>query len=318
MCLLHGAPAAWAACARIPGVTELVINIDIGNVLVSPGIPVGGLIMSREFPIQTNGSADIRSNCSGSGGRMNAVMLQGAPVPSRADIYSTDVPGVGIRLSLKTSTLRYYPFTRQTGVGNLYFELGSQFRVELIKTAPITGNGPLAHGVYTRFYGDDGPAYSILTTVLSGAGINIVTPSCTVDAGTRNIPVQFGKVPISSFKGMASPAIGYEKNFNIRLNCSAGLNMPNTVYLRMDAQRDPTNLPGVLQITQGGKDIAGGVGIQVLDKMGLPVQFGDDGLVGLSKDGVYLLPYTARYFQTGNQVTAGRADGMATFTLDYK
>ena len=61
-----------------------------------------------------------------------------------------------------------------------------------------------------------------------------------------------------------------------------------------EAQQDPAiAAPGVLKIT-GGPDIAGGVGIQVLDKNAAPVPFGDEVLVGPSKDRAYLLPYTAR------------------------
>jgi len=75
---------------------------------------------------------------------------------------------------------------------------------------------------------------------------------------------------------------------------------------------------GVLKITQGGSGTATGVGIQVVDNQGVPVKFGEDTLVGPSKNGDYVLPYTARYYQTGNKVTPGRADGTATFTLDYK
>jgi type 1 fimbria pilin len=86
----------------------------------------------------------------------------------------------------------------------------------------------------------------------------------------------------------------------------------------MDATQDPSNEQGVLKITQGGTSTATGVGIQVIDNQSVPVKFGDDALVGTSKDGDYVLPYTARYFQTGDKVTPGRADGTATFTLDYK
>jgi type 1 fimbria pilin len=320
LCLLAGAPGTWAACTRAPGVTERIVNMDMGNVLIAPGTPVGGVIASKQFPIQANGPTEILVRCSGVGGRVNGVILQGTPVPSLPNVYSTNVPGVGIRLSRTISAGQtvYYPHTVPVDLGDAYFEVGTQFKVELIKTAPVTGNGPIAQGVYTRYHGDDGPAYSILTSILSGNGISIVSPSCTVDAGSRNIAVQLGKVPLNSFRGMASPALGYEKNFDITLNCSAGVPLQNNIYLRMDALRDPSNLPGVLQITQGGKDSAGGVGIQILDQQGVPVQFGDDGLVGRSKDGAYVLPYTARYYQTGNQVTPGRADGTATFTLDYK
>lgn len=321
LCLLFGAPGAWAACTRAPGVAERIVNMDMGNVLISPGTPVGGLIASRQFPFQANGPAENIVSCSG-GGTVNGVMLQGAPDPNYPDVYSTAVSGVGIRLSRKISSTEtvYYPHTVRTDITQAFhFGVGTQFQVELIKTAPITGNGPLAHGIYTRYYGDDGPAYSVLTTQLLGTGTTIITPSCTVDAGSRNIPVRFGKVPLTSFSARGSPAANYDQNFNITLNCGAGANMRNTVYLRMDATQDPSNQPGVLQITQGGTNVASGVGIQILDNnAAAPVTFGDDALVGQSKDGAYVLPYTARYFQTGSRVTTGRADGTATFTLNYK
>jgi len=316
--LLCGASGAWAECTLNPGVTERFVNMDMGNVLIPP-LPVGGLIASRQFPFQANGSAEPIVTCSETGGTVHGVMLQGAPDANFPNVYSTAVPGVGIRLSRKISSTQtvYYPHTVQfTGAASAYFEAGTQFMVELIKTAPVTGNGPLAQGTYTRYFGDDGK--STLTTQLLGIGTTIITPSCTVDAGSRNIPVQFGKVPLNSFGGRGSPAANYDHNFNITLNCSAGANMRNTVYLRMDATQDPSNQPGVLQITQGGTNVASGVGIQILDNNAAPVTFGDDALVGQSKDGSYVLPYTARYFQTGNQVTPGRADGTATFTLDYK
>lgn len=320
LCLLFGAPGAWAACTRLPGITDRNIDMDMGNVLISPTIPLGGLIASQLFSIPTKGSAEITTRCDTNGGTVNGTMEQGTPDPNFPNVYSTNVPGVGIRLSRKISSTQtvYYPHTlRFSSAYQFYFEVGTQFQVELIKTARITGNGPLAGGIYTRYYGDDG--LSVLTTRLLGFGTTIITPSCIVDAGSRNIPVRFGKVPLTSFSARGSPAANYDQNFNITLNCGAGANMRNTVYLRMDATKDPSNEPGVLQITQGGTNVANGVGIQILDNnAATPVTFGDDALVGQSKDGAYVLPYTARYFQTGSQVTPGRADGTATFTLNYK
>ena len=65
-------------------------------------------------------------------------------------------------------------------------------------------------------------------------------------------------------------------------------------------------------------NLATGVGIQVIDEKSVPVKFGEETLVGTSRNGDYVLNYTARYFQTGNQVTPGRADGTATFSIEYK
>lgn len=317
--LLAGMQGAWAACVRYPGFTERIINMDMGRVYIPEGLGVGAVIKSQTFPITVNGATENMFDCRNGGGTTNGVMLQGALVPGYTNVYSTDVTGVGIRLSrvISNTITVYYPHQitiapNTTGV----LVAGSQFQVELIKTAAATGNGPLASGTYTRYYGNGDATQSAITTVLSGMGITIITPSCSVDAGSRNIPVEFGKVPLSSFKGAGTTA--GDRNFNIKLNCKAGLNSQNTVYLRLDATPDPSNQQGVLRITQGATGIATGVGIQLLGGDTKPVKLGEDALVGPSKDGDYVLPYTARYYQTAAKVTPGRADGTATFTIEYK
>ena len=319
LCLLGGAQCAWAACKRAPGFTERVINMDMGTVLIRPNTAVGAGLAAKTFPIPSVGVQELMFNCSNNRGTAIGVMLQGAPVPGGdPHIYSTAVTGVGIRLSrvISSTNTVYYPhdlpiFT-STGV---LLDI-SQFQVELIKTGPVTGNGPLAAGTYTRYYGDGDPSKSAITTFLNGNGITIITPSCTVDTGSRNISVPLGKVARNRFEGVGTTA--GDKPFKIQLNCQPGQNAQNFIYLRMDAQQDPATIaPGVLKIT-GGTGIAAGVGIQVLDAKAAPVTFGGDVLVGPSKDGAYVLPYTARYYQTGGTVTVGRADGTATFTLSYK
>ena len=129
-----------------------------------------------------------------------------------------------------------------------------------------------------------------------------MTPSCTVDTGSRNIVVQLGQVARKGFTGVGSTAGA--RPFNIQLNCSAGVAASNTIFLRMDATPDPSGQQGVLQVVQGA-GAATGVGIQVLDGSSTGVKFGEDALVGPSKDGSYVLPFTARYYQTAPNVTAG-------------
>ena len=313
---LLGMQGAWAACYRYPGTAEKVVNMDMGPVRIPNDLPVGAVIANKVFPIPNSGASEYTFAC-GQGGTVSGVMLQGAPIQSGSDVYSTSVPGIGIRLTrLINSTLTVtYPHQLQRAA-NTHFDPSAQFKVELIKTAPVTGNGPLAAGTYTTYSGD-GDGVSVLTTMLSGSGTTIVTPSCEVDLGSRNISVQFGKVPQSNFKGVGTTT--GDRNFAIKLNCKAGQNAQNTIYLLMDATPDPSNQQGVLSIAQANAaGVATGVGIQVVDNQNVPVKFGDNMLVGPSMEGSYVLPYTARYYQTAAQVTPGRADGTATFTLVYK
>lgn len=315
--LLLGAQAARAACYVTPGYIEKVVNMSMGRVIIPNDAAVGTLIKSQLFPLPLAGTTNKPWTCSG-GGNVKGVMLQGSPVAGYDHVYTTNVTGVGIRLSryFDQNSVSYYPHDRSTTSDFGDFNAASRFQVELFKIATVTGNGPLAQGTYTQYYSvADGK--SVLTTNLLGEGITIITPSCSVDLGSRNITVDFGKVPQSNFKGKGTTT--GDRNFNIKLNCKAGQNAQNTIYLRMDATQDPSNEQGVLKITQAGTGTATGVGIQVMDGgKNQPVKFGDDMLVGTSKDGDYVLPYTARYYQTADKVTPGRADGTATFTLDYK
>jgi len=316
LALLLGAQGAFAACYVTRGYVEKIVNMNMGRVVIPNDTPVGTVFKQQLFPLPLTGTTNKPWTCSG-GGDVKGVMLQGTEVPGMDHVFTTAVPGVGIRLSryFDQTAVNYYPHDRHTDTDFGDFNAASRFQVELFKIAPVTGNGPLAQGTYTRYYSvADG--ISVLTTNLLGEGITIITPSCTVDLGSRNISVQFGKVPQSDFKGRGTTTA--ERNFNIKLNCKAGQNAQNTIYLRMDATQDPAGDAGVLRVTQGPTGIATGVGIQVIDGQKVPVKYGEEALVGPSKDGDYVLPYTARYFQTGNSVTPGRADGTATFTLEYK
>jgi len=314
--LLLCASPAQAACYVTKGYVEKVVNMNIGRVVIPNDATVGTVFKQQLFPLPLAGTTNKPWTCT-NGGAVKGVMLQGTPVPGSDHVYTTAVPGVGIRLSryFDNTAVNYYPHERSTDSDFSDFSAASRFQVELFKIAPVTGNGPLAQGTYTQYY-SVADMQSVLTTNLLGEGITIITPSCSVDLGSRNILVQFGKVPKDSFKGRGSTTA--ERKFSIKLNCKAGQNAENTVYLRMDAQQDPSNEQGVLQPTRGVPNLATGVGIQVVDEKNVPVKFGEEALVGMSRNGDYVLNYTARYFQTGNQVTPGRADGTATFSIEYK
>ncbi|MCR6480132.1 type 1 fimbrial protein [Variovorax sp. ZS18.2.2] len=332
--LLLGTQGAWAQCKVNPGYKETLVPMDMGRVVIPNETKVGERITFRDFPIRPPGSTNKPWNCLPNGGQVQGDILNVREMVTNiglSKVFATEVDGVGIRLSrvFRDDTgagggafeETQYPHTRSTSTDFGDFNATSRFRVELFKTKSVTGNGPIGPpGNYTQYYSLFvdvlNPRQSVLTTTLSGLGITIITPSCTVDLGSKNIPVDFGKVPQSNFKGKGTTT--GDRKFNIKLNCKAGANAENTVLLRMDATQDPSNEQGVLKITPAGSTTATGVGIQVMNDKSVPVKFGETVEVGPSMTGSYVLPYTARYFQTGDKVTPGRADGTATFTLDYK
>ena len=305
---------ALARCKIDSGVNTFVFNLDMGTVVISPDLAVGSVIASKRF---TRVSSDTRVGSCKNGGTAKYQVLQGTPVPGLPGVFSTGVKGIGIRLTFNPGDSAAFAFpgeVRYSGDVVVVLLPSSYYDVELIKTEPTTGSGSLTSGEVGRsvFDTDAKPFTSIF---IPANGITIVTPSCTVDTGSRNIVVQLGKVRTNSFTGVGSTA--GSRPFDIKLNCSAGVAANNNVFLRMDATPDPSGQQGVLQVTQGA-GAATGVGIQVLDGNSTGVRFGEDALVGPSKDGSYVVPFTARYFQTAPTVTAGPANGMATFSLNYK
>ncbi|AIY42320.1 Fimbrial adhesin [Collimonas arenae] len=291
--------------------------MDMGTVVIPNTAAIGAVFATKSFTIPISGATETSWICSNGGGYVTGSMLQGSPVAGMPNVYTTAVTGVGIRLSRQITGIgqTYYPHVINIANGtNAVFRSPSYFTVELIKTANKTGNGPLAAGTYTTYVGN-GDNISAITSILSGNGITIITPSCTVDAGSKNVVVNLGSVSTGSFKGVGSPA--GSQPFNIKLNCQRGENAQNTILLNMTATADPSNSPGVMQLTQGA-GVATGVGIQILDKNGAPVVFGTAAIVGPSADIQYVVPYTARYYQTAAKITTGQANGAATFTIEYQ
>ncbi|WP_230414108.1 fimbrial protein [Collimonas silvisoli] len=312
---------AQAACFRVPGASVKTIQMDMGTVVIPNDAAIGAVFASQNFPIPIAGDSEAAFQCDSAGGTTNGNMLQGSLVAGYPNVYTTLVPGVGIRLSRLIGQISgagvrtYYPHILSFPADvPVRFYNPSYFTVELVKIAAKTGNGPFAAGTYTIYYGN-GDYISAITTILSGNGITIVTPSCAVDAGSKNIPVNFGDVDKNRFKGVGSTAA--DRPFNIKLNCQRGENMQNTILLKMSATADPSNQPGVLRLKQVA-GVATGVGIQLLDKNSAPVRFGTAATVGTSADITYTVPFTARYYQTAAAIKPGPANGEATFTVEYQ
>jgi type 1 fimbria pilin len=245
--------------------------------------------------------------------------VQGQAVAGYSKVYTTGVAGVGIRMSRKTAnvaTTMVYPATFSAAANTNFTLDASTFTVELIKTATVTGSGPLVAGQYSSYHLMSDPSHPLLTTWVQGQGITIVSPSCDVDVGSQNIAVNFGSVPQSSFGGVGTTAAAASRHFTISLQCQQS---PGNVFVRLDGTTDPSNSPGVLQITQGAQS-AKGVGIQVLDPADQPVVYGNNISAGSSPSGPSTLqvPFTARYYQTGSTITPGEANGTATFTIQYQ
>jgi type 1 fimbria pilin len=145
-------------------------------------------------------------------------------------------------------------------------------------------------------------------------GTNTVTSAaCNVTAQDVNVPL--GQRKKSEFAGPGS-ATGWTA-FNIVLDC----NKSARINVRIDAEQDPSNVAGVMKLDSAPGDMAAtGVGIQLYFRPdNSAVQFGQSRYYYTSPSGgSEIVPLKARYYQTLGTMTAGTANGTATFTLSYK
>jgi len=327
---LHWGPNADAQPYHPPEWVTRTFNLALPSaVLINPDSPVGTELHRYEIPVG-NGAEPNMMFCRTSGTThavVNSANMREVYVPGWNNVYSTTIKGIGLKLSFINELsdgqvgIREWPEVRVYTVNppviaGYRIPLGarSRFRVQLIKTEPQTGSGRFTTEPYAEL--QDQVGYVVLRASVTGTGIVVQTPTCFVDPGSKNVVVPFGRVPQNSFQGPKTTTA--ERDFSIKLNCRQGAGMSNMVYLRMDGISDPAGDPGVLRLTPNGTGTATGVGIQVLDAQRAPVRFGQDMQVGPSKEGSYIVPFKARYFQTGDKVTGGAANGTATFTVEYK
>ncbi|TDB28579.1 type 1 fimbrial protein [Stenotrophomonas sp. ATCM1_4] len=324
---LQAGPALARCSITKSGFVAQDVQMDMGQVTILPGTPVGGVI--KELVATINQVEGI-GTCTSSGGYAEGryVNAQQAQSTSIANTYNTLVEGVGIRVYRDSGTVQaYYPHTVPLAAREKNLDItlnGGRFRVELIKTAIQTGSGPIAaSGRFTTYYLDgDGPSRPELTSTFKGTGTTVVSPTCEVLAGSRNLVVDFGAVPASTFTGVGSRAVN--RDFDIRLSCQ-GSNLAayqSAIGIRLDATQDSSNRAGVLRLTQGG-NTATRIGIELVQRDGAAeraLAFGTTVPLGRTVVGssAFNLPLRARYIQTqAGAVGPGTANGAATFTITY-
>lgn len=317
---------AAAMCYIRPEFTPEDVKMDMGQVVILPSTPVGGVIKTLIAPIIGGYSTRCDANQGGYAYARYVNAKQQAAVSGHKNVYATDIEGVGVRVFRNSGSVRhYYPdYLSLPANASGYLEPGN-FIVELVKTAARTGSGRIApNGRFTTFFNDgDGPSKPMLTSTFSGSGTTVVSPTCEVQAGSRNIAVDFGSVPNTRFTGVGSTAAN--RDFDIHLNCQGGslAELQSTVGIRLDADQDSSNMPGVLKLNTLA-DSATRIGIQLVqrDSSGeREVRFGQTINIGKTTVGssTLTLPLRARYIQTlAGTVGAGTANAQATFTISYE
>ncbi|CAI1072360.1 fimbrial protein [Serratia quinivorans] len=176
------------------------------------------------------------------------------------------------------------------------------YRWEMSLFSTLTAGRIAASSIANQFY----------TADINLTGNNVITPvACSVNNPSIQVPM--GNILKSRFSGAGS-SVG-DTRFAIDLDCDAG----TKVTLTLDGSAVSSSANRVLALTNAtAADTAAGVGIQMLYN-DAPVTLGSALSIGTpTTAGTYSIPLTARYYQTGSTVTAGTANGTATFTLTYQ
>ncbi|MBC2656651.1 type 1 fimbrial protein [Pseudomonas sp. MSSRFD41] len=306
-----------AACYALPQWTLKTAMLDIGKLNIPLTSKVGDILYTKT--VKPFIPEQMTYICKDGGGILSfRITKDYGLAPGFQNVYTTDVPGVGVRFTLISPTEREYiiPFTTNRGEASLWFNSKEGLNIKIIKIAEKTGSGTLAGGIYAEYSGD-GDNKALARIMLAGGEASVITtPPCVVSNESKFVQVPLGKISLSMFNGVNSTAVG--SNFKIRLNCNVSANTTiNTVYLKFDAnKKDPNGRDGVI-LLDDSQTSAKGVGIQITDSQQTPIKFGQDTFVGPALN-TYDLNYTARYIQTLNTITPGQANGTAFFTIEYK
>lgn len=307
-----------ADCIRNENVPTFNLDMIVGRVIVMPNTPIGTVLASRTY---TMTGADAVYTCTGINVFEAKVIASG--MQELADkIFSTNIPGIGLRFKRQGEILMTYPDTLSLNLRGTYSPrlAGSTFVLEVIKTAAVTGSGRVASGAYTTYDVTEG-SNPLLTSSLSADALTIVSPSCLVTGG-NNQRVNMGTVRQNQLSGQGSTAGG--RSFALELQCSGGVNLSGETNVKMTFDgtlaTNTTAAQGVLTNEAAGSQAAQGVGVQVLNGDNTPLEMGKSQWVGTLNDSethVFKLAYFARFYQYLDTISAGEVRSHLVFNIDY-
>ncbi len=308
------ASTATVSPANITISRDLPIGSVIGTQIATPTInafscynSAEGVISNQTFGVKAYGTYDSTingrrvyktnvagvgyaiggsaSNCSGSGWVSGSNTIRGM-----VDTYALCSNSSSMIANTLSGSvwITYYKTAQETGSGNV--QAGSVAALVLLNNT-LLWQTPES-GIYVNAF-------------------TITTPACKV--GVPVIPVNMQDIARNAFNGKGSwPGDSNTQSFNLPLSCNAGTKISITMEGNVfDATKGVIN-------TSAGNGAASGVGIQLLYN-NAPLPLNTPVSIGTSATTAGInIPLKARYYQTGDKITAGAANGMATFTMTYK
>lgn len=305
-------PRVYAASCST---SDLSYTISPGKLSVSPSLDVGGVIPGST---QTH---SVTGSCTGT---VNSQVISacyeglGAEVSGLPGVYETGVSGVGIELlNSSGQVVRGNGSTcdsTSTPIGTLDSRQNYSFTyaLRLIKTASTVASGVLSSAMSRYgFSVYNNATLGTSNTASYSATIEPVTTTCSVDP--LNLTVTLGDFPVSQFTHVGSYTSW--KNFTITATCDNAATFTASVT---SANGVNSQYDDVINLTPGS-DSATGVGVRMLLdgvdlKYDYPIPIGGTAVANVPTS----IPFSVQYYQTGEQVTAGKANTVMTIDLEYK
>ncbi|WP_323837642.1 fimbrial protein [Photorhabdus africana] len=230
-------------------------------------------------------------------------------IPNRLYLYFTISGGkIGERGYPQTdgSNYSYNLGTRR----NITWEDIGGISIYLYKTGAIDIPKTFSNGIMFKLVALGRRSTNLISIRHSGL-YRFKATGCMTTASTPK--VDFGNIPSYLFKGKGTTA-GHA-DFNIGIECTEKIK-PTIKFSARTISGTPES---IIQLNRANAtNTAKGVGVQIL-YMGTPIPIGKPFVVGYSnRDYRYNLPFTARYYQTDDRITGGKANAAAHFTVQYE
>jgi type 1 fimbria pilin len=312
---------------------------NYNNVLAAGAIVISsnatpGSVVSISPPTSSSMSCSFlnTSPYNTSGTMIIKFTVSDALAPGFADVYKTNIDGLGVRFVFNASTCNVSNSPMTNGVLQISCDIagplgGPNIVVPFTVTTSFVVYSAVANGALTlssipvldqSYWASDNVSkwWSQWPVYTGGATGAIKTMTCSVQ--TTDIAVSLPTLAARDF-GAGVGAVAGKQAFQLGFTCPTSAKVSIVI---MDVST-PSNRSNVLTLSPDST--AQGIGIQLLKGDGTPIFFGPDAvgmsvenqwLIGTSLSGVQVLPLSAQYIRTGT-VRAGSIKALATFTMTY-
>ncbi|WP_336185682.1 fimbrial protein [Klebsiella grimontii] len=341
---------------------NVITVIGTGLSTVGEDLPVGSVIYKVSDNVTHGLNNALKYECPGMEGEEKVFVYRdlkiisqpnGAPeISGGKAIYPTNVPGVGVVLTLRSFTgpmvskypdYKEEPFTVSGGY-TIYMQALQMVVFELVKTGPVDSSASQkvdasTFPVLQVIVGVKGfqPKEEVVHTVRFSGQIMLYTKTCQLV--NTDINVDLGNHMLSDFNGVSSAS--QWKNFDITLkDCppfkgygtysgkfgelTGGSVKDNEVNIKFNSAYGSVPGNNYLAMIESKPGSAEGVGIELSrrdESLGIAMDgSGGFDLKQLITDGSTLIniPLKARYVQYDENIKPGSANSAVVFTITYE